>query len=506
MASPIAGMSQETLREIQQLVGDTRAEQGSIERAYNTAMGLVNYDLQRPAKQTEVFYFPILAMMPHVQGDGGMATNYKVIDAINTGKIEGWVPEGTRQQQIASHLSNASAAYATFGLEDSITFEAKGAANKFEDAMTRMQANLMLETQRRLEKAVAFANANLALGTPTAPTITASTTGGTIAQTTACYVAVVALTAYALEASSVSAVGAVQPVTVVGPDGKNVTNGYGSSMVSLPSNLTTATDGLATHSINASTPAVVGAAGYAWFEGVDATHMYCVKITTTNSAIITAVGSIANQVSTVITVDNSRAPNAFDGLLSLALQNGVVVTQPTGTPGIGTGLTGDGAGGIVEIESLFQSTWERTHTSYKWLIMSAQEAKAIRTKTIAAAAPLYRFNIDAGDTSPITAGKVIGSYLNMFTVNGGELVRIIMHPYCPKGTILAFTDTIPGELIPNSNLGQLFEFHLPSPEDEMHATQWPQVTREYRTGVYIRGVVAHYFPQSMGVINNIGTS
>jgi hypothetical protein len=138
------------------------------------------------------------------------------------------------------------------------------------------------------------------------------------------------------------------------------------------------------------------------------------------------------------------------------------------------------------------------------MVLSSQEINNVYKKALSGgSAPIFRFNIDSGDTSPVTLGRVIGSYLNRFTVEGGNLVQVILHPDQPKGTILMGASMVPGQLFPGSELGQLFEWHQPN-GGQITQTEWPLRTRAFETGVYERGVLAHYYPQTLGVITNIG--
>jgi hypothetical protein len=499
--NPLRDVSQDTLADLQRLV---KQVPGEIRRDITTSTGLINYDLQRPAKQAIAWYFPLSRLIPHVQGNGDVMTHFKVITGVNTGGIEGGVPEGARGLRQATSLANKSVSYATMYLEDDVTFEAKGAGQGFEDVMARAKTNLMLAHLRQMELAYLGGDFDLALGQPTAQTPVDVGTGGTVPYNTAIHAGVVALTLNGFRRASV-ANGVPIPSATTGRDGTSITEGYGSSQISSDVTVTTANDSNNTHSVRLTCTPVPGAVAYAWFTGTTTTK-HITAITTTNSYLLTAAPPSTGQASTAsgLGTDNSVSPLVFDGFIPQAFAGGTVITMPTGTPGVGSPLNADGAGGIVEINNLFKTLWDTTLVTPRYLIMSSQEIQNVYIKSIAnGGSPIFRFNVDANDTNPLTLGKVVGSYLNKFTIDGGALVQVILHPYMPPGTILALADTVPGQIFPGSNLGQLFEFHLPSPEAETHAIDWPLVTRAYEFGMETRGALAHYYPQTLGLITNI---
>lgn len=494
----------ETLR---QLYDATRSAR-EVQRDITTASGLVNYELQRPAKQITPLYFPLADLVPRIDGIGGTQTNYKLVTALNTQNFEGAVAEGARAKTLTTTTSSAVANYVTLYQEDAVSFEEEGAAAGFEDIRATTAMRTMWSTLQIYENMLLAGNTGLALGTPTAPTLVDVGSGGGIATGTAIFVRVVALTAYGMRFSTVAA-GVVQPVTYTAPDGTTQTEGYGASQKSASSTLTTGSN---SDSVTATTPVVNGALGYAWFWGANNTTTCTLgAITSTNSVKITVAAGTGTQAASVITADNSQNPLAFDGLMTLAFANGTIastiIQMATGVAGTGTGLTAGGAGNITELDNLLRALWDTQRISPAHLVVNSQELQNMNTKIIAnGGAPLIRFAMDAGSgVDPIMGGRVIGYYLNPFTIDGGQVIPIMLHPNCPKGTILAFADRVPIQLFPGNNLGQLYEYRMP-PYGDIRQIEWPLRTRKYETGVSMRGVLTHYFPKSLGIITNIGNA
>ncbi len=513
MAFDLRGVSQEEAQRVIDLIKtEAVAGGGRVTRDITTSLGIKNYDLQRPEKVTKAWWFPLSRLTPNVPGDGDTATHWVRVTGVNTANVEGGVPEGQRAILGTTTTESDSATYMTLGLEDAVTFEARDAAQGFTDLRARTGMRLMLSVQEQKERAILGGNATLmALGTPIITTPADVGTGGTFNYNTQYFVVCVALTQQGLRYTQAKGIGTGSgvpiPATVTGPDAKTYTVGYGASHPSASANVTTANDSNVTHSLTCTVTPIAGAAGYAWFSGLNGTTTcYLTAITTVNSVVLKTPVTTGQHVDQVSAADNSKNPYAADGLVNYGFTYGQVTTMATGTAGTGTGLTADGAGGIVEIDAMLQALWDATRVSPQFMVLSSQEINNVYKKALSGgSAPIFRFNIDAGDTSPITLGRVVGSYLNRFTVDGGNLIQVMLHPDQPKGTILMGASMVPGQLFPSSELGQLFEWHQPQ-GGQITQTEWPLRTRAYETGVYERGVLAHYFPATLGVITNIGNA
>ncbi len=135
------------------------------------------------------------------------------------------------------------------------------------------------------------------------------------------------------------------------------------------------------------------------------------------------------------------------------------------------------------------------------MFVSAQELSNITAKIIAAGgSPLFRFVMDGGGSvmdGTVRGGAVVGTYLNKFTMSGGNLVKVQLHPNATAGTILYYSAELPYPLSNVSNVAQMKTLR------DYYQIEWPLVTRKYEYGVYVNEVLQHYFPPSMGVRYNI---
>ncbi len=495
-------VSQETLQLIKDATKDGMGQAPGLLAKANTtvgitqATGLVWYDLQTPAKNLFPVITPLVNMIPRVSGNGGTATNWRAVTAINVDNLDGGVPEGVRDGFSKTTEQDYSAAYKTIGAENYVTFEGVNAAVNFENIRSTTAMRLLWDAMIRQELMHLTGDNSVALGTPTAPT-TAAVAGGSVAANTY-NVIVVALTPRGYRAASVAG-GIPTSVSVTPADGSSAfTYGGGSSQKSTASPVTTAGGNL---TITAYTPVVRGAAAYAWFVGT-AGNEVLTAITTLNSVSITTLAGAGTQNASTITADNSTNTYGYDGLLYQAFKTGsnaYIASLATGTPGVGTKLTTDTAGGIAEINTMLQSLWDNYRLSPTHLFVNSQQAVDIKTLVIKNnGAPLIRFTGDFGSGAVgLVAGAVVGEYLNPFSMSGGQLIKMQIHPNMPPGTIFAFTETLP---YPINNVPNVAEYRY---RQDWYQLEWPIRTRRYETGVYTDGVLAHYFPPSLGIINNI---
>ena len=488
---------QETLRKLQAEVAKGMGD-NALQKALTTTSNIVNYDLQAPAKNLYPVITPLRNRIPRVMGNGGRATNWKAIYGITGSGVTsmGWVPEGQRSGRQNYSAIDKSASYRTLAEEDNITEEAINAAIGFEDAMARMTMRLLQGTMIKEELGILAGNASTALGTPTAPTLTASGSGATLPAATYSVI-VVALTLEGYLASSL-ANGLQQVVSITGADGKSYSLNGGSSNKS-----TNATQAVTLgQTLFASTPAIAGALAYAWFVGTAGSEKL-EAITTINSAAFSAPLLGTGQAATAITADCSRNQNvAWDGLLYTALAAGsgaYVKTMATGTSGTGTPLTAGGRRNISEIDVMLQSLWDNYRLSPTVMLVNSRELMNITTKIMnTSSTPLLLTG--QNDPYAVVANGQVTGYFNPFTAGqGGLVIPFVLHPNVPPGTMMAWCENLPAQYQSNET-PNVAEMHI---RKDYVQTFWPQVTRTRDVGVYVEETFACYLPQAMGVITNI---
>lgn len=482
------------------IMADAGYTPDQIEKNITTGSGLVGFDLQAPAKNLYPVNTPVIKRIPRVGGGFGLATNWKVVSAITGSGFDNtpWVPEGQRAGTMSYTTAAKAASYVTIGEEDQATFEAISGGQKFEDVKARMVMRLLQKMMLKEEAAVLFGNTSIALGTPATPTLSASGSGATLPAATYSVI-VVALTAegYRNSLPNLSGTGIATTKTVTGQDGKTYTVNGGSSIKS--ANATQAVT--LGQTLFASTTAIQGAVGYAWFVGTAGSETLQ-AITSINSASFSAPLAGGRQAASGVGgADYSNNSGAFDGLLTTALKSGsgaYVNGLATGTAGTGTTLTASGKGSVNEIDQMMQSMWDANQCSVSLLLVNSQEQRNITTKCLSSgSAPLLQYFQDpkAGEYQ-LTAGGAIEYYYNPYL---NKKIPIVVHPNLPAGTIIGWAEDLPVQYQSNEvpNVAEV------RTRRDYYEIDWPLVTRAQQVGVYAEEVLAIYAPFALGCLYNI---
>ncbi len=469
------------------LAKSTFAQSGSA------TTGLTFYDLEAGAK----FLYPVLTPLrneiPRVSGKGGIQANWKAVTGINTSGIRIGVSGGNRGAVMAVTVADYAAAYKGIGIEDNVDFEAQYAGQGFED-IRALAAKVGLEALMLGEEMLILGgNGTVALGTTPTPSLSAAVTGGGLSDGTI-YVECVALTLEGYVNASVTA-GIPTSITRTNADASTDTFGGGSAQKSASTSITLAGGG-AVQLINATVTAVRGAVAYAWFWGASAAAATLGQITTVNKAAIgTAAGAGTQAYSTLPSADNSTNNLVFDGLLTQAMKAGSNAYYRTLD---GASLSTDNAGGIVEIDVALKSFWDNYRLTPDTIWVSSDQALAISQKILATnSSGAYRIVVNM-EQGMIAGGVMVATYLNRFSMNGANVLKVRIHPNMPQGMILFTSRSLP---YPVSGVGNVICIRT---RQEYYQIEWPLRTRKYEYGVYADEVLQHYFPPSMGVIANIG--
>lgn len=509
-------MSDETMQTLGEALSKGRLD--LLQKAFTQSTGLVNIDLQAGARIIYPVITPLRGMTPRVKANGGLGPNWRAIVGINIQNQYAGVSEGTRGGNIVTDLKSYFGNYKGLGLEDSVTFEADFAAAGFDDAKARAVEGLLRSLMIQEENVILGGNTSLALGKPDVVDITDNGSGGSIPSGTEVHVRVVALTHEGFQRATVD--GGVKTLvtrTNAGVGGGTTTFGGGSSNISDDADLST---GSSSDSLGCTVPIVQGAVAYAWFWGATAAGATLGAITTINSVLIkTATGS-GTQLASAITADNSKNELNYDGMLYLgwgagqenpaATASGALLAfQDTGTPGVGTKLHSDGAAGIVEIEDDLQRFWDGSNStgakrlSPTHLFVNAQQYRDITALiTAGGGAPLVRLVSEATSSSGVGAadlrgGLQVSTYVKKYGQGAGAAMKIVLHPDIAPGTMMYLHDVLP---YPLSNVSNPFQLKL---RRDYYQLEWPITSRKYEYGVYVDGLLQHYFPPSIGIRTNI---
>lgn len=453
--------------------------------------GLTYYDLEAPAKSFVPVLTPLRNRIARVSGAGGIQASWRAITGINVTNAGIGLSEGNRGAITATTVTDYTAAYKGFGLDDNVTFEAQYAGQNFDDVKAIAVQNLLRSTMIGEERMILGGNASVALGTTPTPTLATATTGGAIGATVTVSVVCVALAMEGLMAASM-ANGVPTATQRTLADGTVEAYNMGTAQRSTAA--TIATGAGTTNTVTATVAPVNGALGYAWYAGT-AGNERLFAITTNNRIVITSLPSTTQTLSTNFTTDRSSNSTHFDGILTQIFRSGsgaYINTLPANTA-----LTADGVGGVVEIDTALQYFWDAFRLSPTSIWMNAQEMQNVSRKVLSGATnslSRFSFNVSQG---MIGGGVSVKSYLNKFSLDGNVDIPLMLHPNLPAGTIMFWTDSLPYPLSGVTNVCQM------RMRKEYYQIEYPLRTRRYEYGVYADGVLQCYFPPAFGVITNI---
>jgi hypothetical protein len=516
-----AGFSRETIEYFKKALANPE-----IRKAITTAPngGPQAYDLEPEVKSLFPVNTPLRNYLPRyfTKARGDVQTHWQAITGINTATMPFVVGEGKRAGTVTSQFVNRTAKYATLGLEDSVTEEARLAAQGYDDIDARVVANLIWACMISEEVQYLGGNNSYPLGVTPTPTLTVAThqtlnLAASSLTATATFVKCAALTMegwFRATRNGNVPVGQVTR-TVVGS-----TLSAGSIIETLPGGIAqisaeaTVTPTAGDY-IQATVTSVPGAVAYAWYVGSATGAEYLYAITTINSVLIGSIPATvaANAASALPATDQSAYSTSttpvtgIDGILPMVAQaglNGVYSAMPTGTIGTGTTLTANSTT-ITQIDNILLSMWNANQIGPDDMWVNAQELANISNKMFAAgAAAQIRYamdvnnkNVNANDLS-LPVGASIGYYLNRFGVGGPQLLNVRLHPYVPPGTIFFTTRKLP---YPNSNVPEIMRVRG---QLDYHEIAWGPFTRSAEYGVYLRCTLQIFAPFALAVLTNVG--
>lgn len=462
----------------------------TFSQSNSATTGLTFYDLESGAKFLYPVLTPLRNMIPRVSGRGGIQANWKAVTGVNTTNLGIGVDGGKRGGVMAVSTADYNAAYKGIGIENSVDFEAVYAAQNLIDVRA-VAGRTGLEALMLGEEAVLLdGNGSLQLGTCPTPSLVSSITGGAIATGTTYSVRAVALTGDGYRRASVAA-GVSGSISRTNADGTTTTYGGGSSQASTAATTTIASGSAG--SIAASVAAVRGAQAYAWYIGVGGSELLAAITTVPKYLFIASAAGTQN--ASALSADNSTNTTIFDGLITQAFKTG---SNAYWVDLGGATLTGDGVGGVVEIDAALKNRWDNYRLSPDTIWVSSQTAQDISKKILAGNANgAFRINIDMKQ-GMMAGGVMVTTYLNKFSMAGAKSLDILIHPNILAGTILMTSKTLP---YPLSNVGNLFQVLC---RQDYYQIEWPLRTRSYEYGVYSDEVLQHYAPFSMCLITGIG--
>lgn len=466
--------------------------------------GITEYDLEQGARLLYPITTILRNMIPRKTGGTGIQANWRAITAVNPGNVAIGLSEGNRGGFMSQTVVDKLAAFRFMGLDNYVTFEADYAAQGFDDVRALAVTELLQSVMEQEERIDLGGNSSISLGTCGTVTVTASNTGGFLADATY-KVICVALTYDGMQFSTdpCSSYG-VQPVggavklpyTRTNADGTtDAIQGF-CGIQSAESGNAVVNGGTSLGSVAASVTAVSGALGYAWFLGTTgATRL--VQITGYPSVTLKYTNTTGQLASALPATDTSTNSLNYDGILTQILTSGSgAYVKDLGGSAFTT--TGSGSGGILEIDNAIASFYRNYRLVPDTIIMNGTDQQNAKAKILTGNTNLAPFFM-GGTAGDIGAGAQFTRYRNPIGF-GNQNLEVVAHPFMPQGTLLFYSKRNP---YPLSNVQNILQKRL---RRDYYQMEWPVVTRKYTYGVYFDGVLQCYFAPAFGVLTGIGNS
>jgi hypothetical protein len=474
-------MMETTMDSLEKTVAGVKESQ-TLEKAINTGVGLVGYNLEAPAKQLVPFASPLRNIIPRKVSKTGTSVHWKAItDVSAAGKAT--AIEGARGNGMKYTVEDKLAAFKVIGLQDSVTLEAEAAGRNFQDVKATAVTNLLMRVMTEEEKLILGGQKDAlpAIGTPTASAVTDATstiTAGTYS------VKVAALTLVAANRVTTNIQMAnIKGLEIPATDSSNqaISGAYdGVTAASTGASVTVASG----ENITASVTPVKGALAYAWFVGASGSET--LQIVTTNSAVV--LTALVTGGSSAPTADGSADPLAFDGIIPQIIAGGGLyydLANQQLTPAAG------GIEVLDEINSRLFNQYKNGATRY---LVSEQLAKDITSAIVKNQGAPTLF-IDNGEKNNITGNYLVRRYVNKSF--GGENISIEVHPWLPNGTMVVMCDNVP---YPNANISKVLEMECGY---DYRQLEYAMTSPKYEFEVRAFEALKHYFPACQAIITNV---
>lgn len=449
--------------------------------------GLVPFDLEAPAKLLTPRPTPLRNSIPRVKGQGA-ARRFKVISGFSgTGTgvstLQPGITESTtnvgpgglafvRPPYISYDGYDVVLSYVSWGLSDSVSWQAEYQGQGFEDIRSLSNTALLYATMLADERLMLYGRGVTgggyagALGTPsfTLASVAASATpAGSSSLSATTYYCVIAADAGEL---------------------MGVNGGMHQGPTTASASVATPAGGAIQVTV---TSDVTGALGYNLFVGTAASGpFYYAGRTGYNTGFITSAPTNTASVSAGA-ADASAVATNFDGLLTNLAASGGYVTRLNGkfsttTPG-------------VELQALFSSLYDSVKADPDEVWLNGHDRNQL-ANALLAGSNVNNYRVYAPDQSlgGVHIGAVVQGINNQIT---GTELDFKVHPWMPQGNAMVRSRTLP---IPDSNVAETSVMAL---VQDYVAVQWPVTQFSYDASTLEIGTMAHYAPGWSGLIQGI---
>lgn len=460
---------------------------------------------------------PYTDRLPRLKSDTGLSAQWWEFQMANgrwgsTTNPTGTAAQGYRGGSIGWSGTLRTAAYKSLSLDAAVTDEARYSTGGIIDPLSLNMAATLLEVKRSHHMQNLFGRSGFAIttGAGAAPTVTAATSGGALADATY-YTFIVPINGaawqrtkgYAINSTSWS--GAASPATGselldfsrTNGDGTSTTVKGGTGQISSVGS-GTISGGSGAGKLTISWTPIKGAIAYAVFIGTTSGAANAVFQGVTNAAkyVQTVALKTAGQAAgTNFDADNSVDTLEYDGLLTLLCE----ANSPAQYLQIANG-TSLSSGANMQLDQLdpVLAYFYRQYDGYSpdRAYMSGATKVAVENAIMSnATASRGVMMISTAPGSDVTPTGNVTRLRNPYT---SSYIEITEDPYIPDGKIILAPDTIPSKV--SATVTQPVFFRA---QEEFKGEAWPRTARKWANAVHLIGALCTPWRAGHAVIDNV---
>lgn len=456
------------------------------------ATGLVPFDLEAPAKLLTPRPTPFRNSIPRVKGQGS-ARRFKVISGFTgtgtggVGTLNGGIGENStnvgpggltyvRPPYISYAGYDVTLSYVSWGLSDSVSWQAEYQGQGFEDIRSLSNTALLYSTMLLDERLMVYGRGvtgNGYAGALAAPTITAAS------------IAAASLPAGTATPTLTSTTWWVVAAGDAG-DLLGTTGAWHQGPTSAAASASVTVGNAVKVSVTADSPGALGYNLFASSVGATGPFFYAGRTGYNVGYVIAPPNSTGASVGAAA-ADASAVATNFDGLFTNLAASGGYVNRLNGT--FSTSTPG------IELQTLFSSLYDSVKADPDEAWFNGHDRNQLSNALLAGNnVNNYKVYIPDQSINGVRVGAFVQGIYNQIT---GKSVDFNVHPWFPQGNAMVRSVTLP---IPDSNVSQTSVMALPQ---DYVAVQWPVTQFTYDASTFEIGTFAHYAPGWSGVIQGI---
>jgi hypothetical protein len=481
-------LSPELLASVRESLAQTDLGKELLVAGPGTTGGLVQYDLEAPAKLLAPRPTPLRNRIARRKGVG-TAHQFKRITGFTGSGTGGvgvqrpgitetgtttWGGQTLRRPPIISYAGDqASVPYLEFGASDSVSWRAQAAGQGYQDIRQLSQASVLYSSMLQEER--------LLLGGR-------GTVGSFAGALTAPVVSGTSIAARAVTGSEVGLSGITTNVYVL----LTSESVFGESVVSSALNVAATNGQVVDVGVTTGVVLPAGATGFKVYVGTGASQpangSFFYYGRAGSNRITIQGGALPTSGANPPVADNSATATEYDGILTYCTGASSGYVNRLNGP-LSTANPGD------EFNVAFASLYDSVKASPDEILANGNDRKQLSDALKSASASNYRVTIDnSSEAHGATLGAMVTAIQNEIT---GDIVDVTVHPWLPQGNMPIISWTLP---LPDSNVSDVFAVYNVS---DYQMIEWPVNQLSYDVSSWWFGTFVAYAPAWCGAITGI---